>query len=98
MAPHRLLGGYQSCSQALATLLTCMPWGWVGLEATAELPVSSEEGQTVREMFKCQRDDEGRGRTTEADCVPQLAIWWYLKHGIAMELGRLRSYPLAAQL
>ena len=92
MAPHRLLGGYQSCSQALATLPTCMPWGWVGLEATAELPVSSEEGQTVREMFKCQRDDEGRGRTTEADCVPQLAIWWYLKHGIAMELGRLRSY------
>ena len=24
--------------------------------------------------------------------MPQLAIWWYLKHGIAMELGRLRSY------
>ena len=50
MAPHRLLRGYQSCSQALATLPTCMPWGWVGLEATAELPVSSEEAHTVCEM------------------------------------------------
>ena len=50
MAPHRLLGGCQSCSQTLATLPTCMPWGWVGLEATAELPVSSEEAHTVCEM------------------------------------------------
>ena len=50
MTPHRLLGGCQSCSQTLATLPTCMPWGWVGLEATAELPVSSEEAHTVCEM------------------------------------------------
>jgi hypothetical protein len=82
-APRRLLSGCQSCSQALATLPTCMAWGWVGLEAVAELPVSSEEGHAFREMLKCRRDDEGRGRTAEADCVPQLAIWWYLKLGTA---------------
>ena len=34
MAPHRLLGGCQSCSQALATLPTCMPRGWVGFRCS----------------------------------------------------------------
>jgi hypothetical protein len=56
-ATQRPLGGRQSCSQALATLPTCMPWGWVGWEATAGLPVSSEEGHAVREMLKCRTDE-----------------------------------------
>ena len=76
-----------------------MPWGWVGLEATAELPVSSEEAshplRRPRHPPNCVSEgaESTDGPKQAARRLPVVLVGSSnLAHMYAMGMGRLGSY------